>query len=126
MQERSEIAQDREGLEADPTIEDRYHELQEAALDIIAALGLEDEIIDLGNALMKRGAQVVNTGTFQDVLFRRRKELGLTQAELARELGVSRFTLNKLERGRLQNMNGTTARGLLRLGVTVPPGMIRR
>jgi len=44
----------------------------------------------------------------------RRLELGATQAALAAAAGVSRFTLIKLERGQLQDINFMTVLAVLR------------
>lgn len=42
------------------------------------------------------------TSRLQNVLMQRRKELGLSQEELADRTGVSRQTINALERGRYE------------------------
>lgn len=42
------------------------------------------------------------TARLQNVLTQRRKELGLSQEELADRTGVSRQTINALERGRYE------------------------
>lgn len=42
------------------------------------------------------------------VMRERRKELGMTQADLSEKSGVSRVTINKLETGKATGVNFTT------------------
>ena len=41
----------------------------------------------------------IHTATMENIIRNRRKELGLSQEELARRCGVSRQTINAIEKG---------------------------